>query len=70
MKTGGFPCRLLGCPSVFQVVDQKSMDALMAASALRTEHEVSTHGYHHVQLSSGPSFMSYARSRARPPAAK
>jgi len=50
MRTAGFPCRLLGCGEVFTVADQNSMEALHAASALRTEHEERAHDYHHVKL--------------------
>lgn len=50
MRTGGFPCRLVGCLRTFQVVDQKSMESLRAASAERTAHEIAVHDYHHVQL--------------------
>ncbi len=50
MRTGGFPCRLVGCLLTFQVVDQKSMESLRAASAERTEHEIAAHDYHHVIL--------------------
>ncbi|MEX2046846.1 MAG: hypothetical protein WEE03_06760 [Chloroflexota bacterium] len=32
------------------MADQTSMPALLAASALRSQHEVSVHGYAHVQL--------------------
>jgi len=50
MRSGGFPCRYLGCDESFSVSDQTSMPALLAASARRTEHELSAHGYTHVQL--------------------
>lgn len=50
MRTGGFPCRLVGCLRTFQVADQKSMESLRAASAERTAHELAAHDYHHVQL--------------------
>jgi hypothetical protein len=50
MRTGGFPCRLIGCLRTFQVFDQRSMTALHAAFAARTEHELSAHDYHHVEL--------------------
>ena len=49
MRTGGFPCRFPGCAVRFAVSDQASMPALLAGSALRSEHEVSAHGYHHVR---------------------
>jgi hypothetical protein len=50
MRAGGFPCRLVGCLESFQVLDQKSMASLHAASAARTDHEVARHDYHHVRL--------------------
>lgn len=50
MRTGGFPCRLVGCLRTFQVTDQKSMESLRAASAERTAHEIAVHDYHHVVL--------------------
>src|SRR5581483_6883366 len=40
MRTGGFPCRLEGCLRTFQVLDQRSMDCLRAASAARTDREL------------------------------
>jgi hypothetical protein len=49
MRSGGFPCRA-GCDRAFQVSDQSSLDALKAASAERTAHEVADHGYHHVRI--------------------
>ncbi len=70
MRTAGFPCRRLGCELAFQVVDQRSMAALNAASALRSEHEVSAHGYHHVRIVSEPSYTPYQRSKVKPAAAK
>ena len=50
MRSGGFPCRFGGCDECFTVNDQASMSALLAASARRSEHETTVHGYHHVQL--------------------
>ena len=50
MRTGGFPCRLIGCDRSFQVIDQKSMISLAAASTARTTHEVADHDYHHIRL--------------------
>jgi hypothetical protein len=50
MRSGGFPCRFGGCDECFTVSDQTSMPALLAASALRSQHEVTVHGYAHVQL--------------------
>ncbi len=68
MRTAGFPCRLLGCDRAFQVVDQRSMDALKAASAARSDHEVAEHGYHHVRPADEPTYMSFQRSKAKPAA--
>jgi hypothetical protein len=70
MRTAGFPCRLLGCARAFQVVDQKSMLALTAASALRSEHEVSAHDYHHVRNPDEPRYSAYQRTTQRPTASK
>ena len=50
MRSGGFPCRFGGCDECFTVADQTSMPALLAASALRSQHETTVHGYTHVQL--------------------
>ena len=66
MRTGGFPCRLAGCERAFQVVDQRSMDALRAASAARSEHEVTAHSYHHVSLPDERAQMPYQQSRRKP----
>ena len=63
MRTSGFPCRSLGCDQVFQVLDQRSMDALREASAARSAHEVSSHDYHHVSVATQ---TSYAPQWARP----
>ena len=49
MRSGGFPCRA-GCDRAFAVMDQSSLESLRAASSARTEHEIATHGYHHVAL--------------------
>ncbi len=49
MRWGGFPCRFEGCTDTFPVSDQSSMAALRSASAARTSHEVTEHGYHHVR---------------------
>lgn len=49
LKVGGFPCRFPGCDIRYPVSDQGSLPALLAVSALRSEHEVSAHGYHHVR---------------------
>lgn len=65
MRTGGFPCRLLGCDRTFQVVDQKSMGSLKAASSARSDHEISVHSYHHVRLADEPSYRSYQRAKQK-----
>lgn len=68
MRTGGFPCRLAGCLESFQVVDQRSMDALRAASAERTAHEISAHEYRHEKLADEPSYRPGSRTtQPRPP---
>lgn len=64
MRSGGFPCRLAGCERAFQVVDQNSLDALQAASAARTAHEIADHGYHHVRMEDERAYMPYTRSKA------
>lgn len=66
MRTGGFPCRLVGCDRSFQVVDQKSMTSLAAASTARTDHEVSDHSYHHVRLAEERAFMPHQRPKPKP----
>jgi hypothetical protein len=63
MRSAGFPCRLAGCRRAFHVADQTSMEALGAASAARTAHEITQHGYHHVRLSDEPSVSPYFRRR-------
>lgn len=67
MRRGGFPCRLAGCEQAFQVRDQSSLDALQAASAERTAHEIADHGYHHVRIEDERTYMPYAR--VKPPKA-
>ncbi len=66
MRTGGFPCRLVGCVRVFQVLDQKSMIALAEASTARTDHEIAAHDYHHVRLADEHAYMPHPRSRPKP----
>jgi hypothetical protein len=66
MRTSGFPCRLLGCDQVFHVADQNSMAELHTASAARSAHEVSAHGYHHVQLTDAPWRSPYQGKKPRP----
>lgn len=61
MRTGGLPCRSLGCARAFQVVDQRSMGSLNEASAARSDHEIGAHGYHHVRLPDERSMMSFMR---------
>jgi hypothetical protein len=67
MRSGGFPCRLGGCDRAFQVMDQNSLDALKAASAARTEHEIADHGYHHVRMDEERAFMPYVRIKQPKP---
>jgi len=50
LRSGGFPCRFTGCRVCFGVLEQDSMPALGAASALRTEHEIAVHRYRHQPL--------------------
>jgi hypothetical protein len=40
------------------------MDALMKASAARTEHEISEHAYHHVRLNEEPRRSPYMQSKS------
>jgi len=67
MRTGGFPCRTAGCERSFQVVDQRSMDALRLASEERTAHEIAVHNYQHIRLADEPSFRPGASTAKRPP---
>jgi hypothetical protein len=48
MKSGGLPCRIQSCRSVFAVRDGDSMPALLEASARRKAHELEVHAYAHV----------------------
>jgi hypothetical protein len=66
VRTAGFPCRVAGCERSFRVADQRSMDALMKASATRTAHEIADHAYHHVQLTEEPSRSPYPQIRRTP----
>ncbi len=66
VRTAGFPCRVLGCERAFQVLDQRSMDSLNAASAARSEHEVTDHDYHHVRLADAPPFKAFQRPTQKP----
>jgi len=70
MRSAGFPCRLAGCDRAFPVADQTSMDALKAASAARTEHEVQDHHYHHVRLEDERPAVPYFRSKPKPEAGR
>jgi len=54
VRSGGFPCRFVGCRECFVVTTQGSMPALTAASLLRTQHEVAVHNYQHVKLEEHP----------------
>jgi len=54
MKSGGFPCRSAGCDVRFQVLDQSSMQSLLAASEQRTTHEVTTHTSPPVKIAPPP----------------
>lgn len=66
MRTGGFPCRLVGCLRTFQVVDQKSMDSLKNASLARSSHEVTDHDYHHISMESERAYIPFQRSKPKP----
>ncbi len=66
MRTGGFPCRLIGCDRSFQVIDQKSMISLAAASTARTTHEVADHDYHHIRLADEVAYMPHQRPKPKP----
>lgn len=70
MRKAGFPCRVPGCDRAFQVVDQKSLASLQAASAACAEHEISAHGYTHVRLGDEPTFKTYQRSKSKAAAGK
>ena len=66
MRTGGFPCRA-GCERAFPVADQNSLDALRAASAERTAHEIADHQYHHIRIEEEKPFSPNARiTRPKP----
>ena len=66
MRSAGFPCRA-GCERSFQVADQNSLDALQAASAERTAHEIAAHNYHHVRIEEEKPFSPNARiTRPKP----
>ena len=59
MRTGGFPCRVNGCFEAWHVEDPKAMASLLAASAERTAHELTVHGYTHQRLAEAPRRTSY-----------
>jgi hypothetical protein len=61
MRSGGFPCRLVGCDRSFAVTDQNSLDALKAASDERTAHEIADHGYHHVRMDEERAYLASPR---------
>lgn len=42
------------------------MEALKAASAARTAHEIQDHDYHHVRLDDEPHATPYFRSKTKP----
>ena len=50
--------------------DDGTMDALKAASAARTEHEVQDHHYHHVRLEDERPAVPYFRSKPKPEAGR
>ncbi|HVR89066.1 MAG TPA: hypothetical protein VHG53_05930 [Candidatus Limnocylindria bacterium] len=66
MKSGGFPCRFAGCDVRFQVMDQSSMQSLLAASGQRTQHEVGTHDYHHQKIEDTPPNYAKGPLKVRP----
>lgn len=67
MRSGGFPCRYGGCDVRFAVAEQGSMDALLAASAERSAHEIAVHAYTHVRLDEITKKPSWAIRRAVTP---
>jgi len=66
MRTGGLPCRTVGCDQSFQVLDQGSMESLKAAGAARNEHEVAIHSYNHVKLADESGYMPRQGVRRKP----
>ncbi len=66
MRTGGFPCRRVGCLRTFPVTDQKSMSSLQVASAERTAHEIAEHDYHHVRLADERPFNPTMQQKRKP----
>ena len=69
MRSSGFPCRFAGCERTFQVEDQRSMAALTAGSAARTDHELADHDYHHMTLPEAPRRTSFVPPRQKGPVA-
>jgi hypothetical protein len=65
MRSAGFPCRVAGCDQSFNVADQRSMDALFAASAARAKHEVVAHDYHHVPMEDNRIAAPYGRTKPK-----
>lgn len=69
MRSGGLPCRFAGCDVVFTVSDQSSLSAVLAAGALRSEHEIAAHDYHHRRMDEMQKpYSVYAPKRAVPKA--
>ena len=66
-KSGGFPCRYGSCDERIFVTASDSMTALLAASALRVEHEVAAHDYRHKAFDAGtaPPFTNYQARRRK-----
>lgn len=60
MRWGGFPCRYEQCVVLFGVVDKSSTKSLLEASARRTHHEETAHGYRHPPPPQQPEFRGYA----------
>jgi hypothetical protein len=54
MRSAGFPCRVADCRETWHVEDPTTMTSLLAASAQRTAHEATVHGYSHQPLSEAP----------------
>ena len=69
MKTRGLPCRYShDCEVTFVPEDQSSLPSLLAAAAMRDEHERTVHDYRHVVTNFGaPDFSKGpAGRRGRP----
>jgi hypothetical protein len=65
MRQGGFPCRVVGCTAVWHVADAKTMSSLLIASAERTAHEETVHGYAHQRLPDAPRRTSFSQRPKR-----